>query len=242
MSSRQLADGVFLHRSLVLPPTYPRPALLSPARPFSRLRAALSSELRHSITVENVPNIVLEWAFAGRLSRKSKTIVSTLEELLVYVPPQMLVWKHYCDLCVVLPLSKCLSSFPSSSSLDGSTHSCGLSPDFSAERKEIFVPLRPSPDSQDYVEVVSPFPGEGPTIDPSCYPPFRLTCAENDFMFPPVAAKSHEDDDEEGEDSDGHTAVELRGIKKVDPGAAVMPGSLSVGDMQLVRGHVFGKL
>ena len=61
-------------------------------------------------------------------------------------------------------------------------------------------------------------------------------------MFPPVAAKSHEDDDEEGEDSDGHTAVELRGIKKVDPGAAVMPGSLSVGDMQLVRGHVFGKL
>ena len=87
------------------PPTYPRPALLSPASllldferrlsrkifEVNRTLTALSSELRRSITVENVPNIALERAFAGRLSGKPKTIVSTLEELLVYVPPQMLV-------------------------------------------------------------------------------------------------------------------------------------------------------
>ena len=188
--------------------------------------------------MENVPNIVLERAFAGRLSGKPKTIVSTLEELLVYVPPQMLVRKHSSgDFCVVLPLSKWLSSFPSSS-FDGSTHPCGLSPDFSAEKQEIFVPLRPSPHSQDYVEVVSPFPGEGPNIDPCCYPPFRLTYGETDLLFP-SAAKSHEDDNEDGDDSDGHTPVELRGVMKGDPGAAVTPGTLSVGDVLIVRGHLF---
>ena len=63
-------------------------------------------------------------------------------------------------------------------------------------------------------------------------------CGENDLLFPP-AARSHEDDNEDGDDSDGHTPVELRGVIKVDPGAAVTSGTLSVGDMLLVRGHLF---
>ena len=58
-------------------------------------------------------------------------------------------------------------------------------------------------------------------------------------MLLPPAAKSHEDDNEEGDDSDGHTLVELRGVMKGDPGAAVMPGTLSVGDVLIVRGHLF---
>ena len=87
MSSSQLADGVFLRRSLALPPpgrdqhsSLLQGLLLDFERRLSRkifdvsrTLTALSSELRRSITVENVPNIVLEQAFAGRLSGKSKT-------------------------------------------------------------------------------------------------------------------------------------------------------------------------
>ena len=108
MSSRQLADGVFLRRSLDLPaPSRDQCSLLQgllldferrlsrKIYDVNRTLTALSSELRRFVTVENVPNIVLERAFARRLSGKPKTSVSTVEELLEDVPAQMLVRKHH---------------------------------------------------------------------------------------------------------------------------------------------------
>ena len=205
----------------------------------NRTLTALSSELRRSITVENVPNIVLERAFAGRLCGKPKTDVSTVEELLTFVPPHMLVRKHYAgDFCLALPIFKCVSALPSSSfTLHNATP---LSPNFFAAEGELFVPLRTSSFSDKCVDVISPFPGESPvTIDPHCYPPFRVSCGESDFVFPPNIKNPGAHEDEDGDDEQDDQSVLLRGVRKGDVGAAADPGVLSIGDVLMVRGHMY---
>ena len=82
-----MADGVFLRRSPALPPPPTRDQhssllqglLLDFEERLSRkifdvnwTLTALSSELRRSITVENVPNIVLEGGFCWKAERETQ--------------------------------------------------------------------------------------------------------------------------------------------------------------------------
>lgn len=166
--SRQLADGFYLRHSLSLPdpssdelPSLFRNLLLDFERRLStkiydvnRTLTALSSEMRRSVVVENVPNLIYERALAGKLGGK-EAVIRTVKELLKVVPPQMVVRKHYAgDFCLAFPVLKCVTPIPATALQD--LPEKPLSPHFCAEKHELFVAVQPSPFSDRFVEVFRP--------------------------------------------------------------------------------------
>ena len=131
-SGRQLSNGFYLRRSQFQ--RGPSAAALSTmfdnllldferrltTKIFDKNRTltALSSEVRQTVTVENVPQLVFERCFKQQVSGK-EAVIRTVAELLDVFPCHSLVRRHFAgDFCVVLPLLQC--SLPiSHSSLSG---------------------------------------------------------------------------------------------------------------------------
>ena len=252
-SSRQLSDGFYLERSQ----SCARPStkcllsfldnlLLDFERrltikifDLNRTLTSLSSEDRRTALVDNVPVLVFERAFGGTLKASGK-VARTVKELLNLMPVHSLVRKHYAgDFTLVLPILRCNTAFTEEAAAQLPTKP--FSPNFFGSVDELFVALRPAPfsDPEDYVEVFSPFPGEGPSIDCNHYPTMRLSCGETDFVFPPSKARPGRESDEEDGSDEAERPVELLGVQKGDVSAAAKAGELSIGDVLLVRGKLF---
>ena len=243
-SGRQLSNGFYLRRSQFQ--RGPSAAALSTmfdnllldferrltTKIFDKNRTltALSSEVRQTVTVENVPQLVFERCFKQQVSGK-EAVIRTVAELLDVFPCHSLVRRHFAgDFCVVLPLLQC--SLPiSHSSLSGLPQQ-PLTPNFSAQKGEIFVALGSSPFSDRFLEVFSPFPGDGLNLSEEEYPRMRLSCGQTDFVFPPSSRSTDIDPDS------GFGQVELMGVKK-DVGAAVKSGELEPGNVVMVRGQQY---
>ena len=88
-----------------------------------------------------------------------------------------LVRKHYAgDFTLVLPILHCNTAFTEEAAAQLPTKP--FSTNFSGSVDQLFVALRSAPfsDPEDYVEVFSSLPGEGPSIDCNHYPTMRLSC------------------------------------------------------------------
>ena len=197
-SGRQLSDGFYLRRSLALmDPSaddlicFLNNMLLDFERRLctklfdvNRTLTALSSEARRSVVVEHVPELIFERAIKESLGGRKEMTVRTVEQLLQVVPAHALVRKHYSgDFCIMLPLLRCVNFIPAEALQNLPLPP--FTPNFSAGKQEVFVAIGPAPFSDNFVEVFSPFPGDGPAVNPEDYPTMRLSCGESDFVFPP---------------------------------------------------------
>lgn len=248
---RQLADGHYLRRARTQKAPPPKQLarlfdnllldferrLTAKIYDANRTVTALASEVKHSVVVENVPELVFELGMKDAMGGRREAVVRTVEELIDIVPAHSLVRKHYAgDFCVCVPLLRCINTLPAQALQDLPTPP--FSPNFDAQPQEIFVALKPAPFSDRFVEVFSPYPGPGSCINPDEYPPMRLTCGEVDFVFPPRSASAmHAPDD--AEDDDGNAPVELIGVKNGDVGCAAAAGALTMGETLMVRKKLY---
>ena len=202
-SGRQVADGFYLKRSRSrrpplasqleglfdnLPLDFER-RLTCKIFDVNRTLTALSSEVRRSVLIEDVPELVFERGMKAAMDGSVDFVVRTMDQLTRIVPPHSVVRKHYAgDFCIVAPILRCTTSIPYSTLQD--LPSPPLTSNFSASKQEIFVALGVSPFSPHFLEVFSPFPGDGDLIDPLHYPQITVVCNKSPLVFSPCKPKA----------------------------------------------------
>ena len=187
----------------------------------NRTLTSLNSELRRTVVIDGVHSSVFQEALEPRVGGTART-VTALDDLTSIVPPHSLVRKHpRGDFCLVLPLMVAKKTIQPGPLADLPV--AAATPDFQCHEGEIFVVLRRAPFSPYFMEVFSPYPGDGPSIEREHYERVTIPAGGDDLVFPP----------------DADAEVDLLGVMKGDAGAAADKSVLTKGDILICRGERF---